>query len=475
MAESRSRAGGHVNWTFGEKITTADLIDMGSMAEQYVGFLAGLLFRDKPNNEERSGFLGNSCLVTVSAGLTMSIAAGVGWYDDEAESDAYAPVVKPIVVPVAVTTTLAAHDATNPRIDLICLAPGTTEEDSQSRNVIDPTSGSVSAQSVDKKVRNFYMLSVTTGTPAASPSAPSTPSGYIAIAQVRVPAVSGAVTITDVRPLLQISEDLVTPPPTEYHEGWVPGTSTELQVTASSPASMVLQVAAGSADVRGTRVQIPAATTVTIGASHASLTRYDLVVVYDTGTVGVYAGTAGSGVPTLPSNAALLATVTVAALATSIGSGAISDDRARQPYTGDYLADLSIPAAKLVKVPCLADVTVGTESGDVINVQIQWTDPDGEALPTGQETVKFKAELVTMEIAQQSSGNYQIAIVTGSRITSTTGIAAGFYASAILQSDSNGYAEIDVTGPAGASKGTFLVLTPLNRVGAVSYVDLPFN
>ena len=127
--------------------------------------------------------------VTASSGMTLSVASGwaaiIGTYQTNmgtymAYNDA------------AATATITTADATNPRIDLVCI----TVNDAA-------YSGSL----------NSVAINVVKGTAAGSPSVPSTPTNSIALAQVAVAA--GATTIssgniTDVRTRAQIVEPTFT-------------------------------------------------------------------------------------------------------------------------------------------------------------------------------------------------------------------------------------------------------------------------
>ena len=127
--------------------------------------------------------------VTASSGMNLSVAAGwaaiLGTYQTNmgtymAYNDA------------AATATITTADATNPRIDLVCI----TVNDAA-------YSGSL----------NSVAINVVKGTAAGSPSVPSTPTNSIALAQVAVAA--GATTIssgniTDVRTRAQIVEPTFT-------------------------------------------------------------------------------------------------------------------------------------------------------------------------------------------------------------------------------------------------------------------------
>lgn len=126
------------------------------------------------------------------------------------------------------------------------------------------------------------------------------------------------------------------------------GTGTDLQVAAQAAPNMSVRVFPGCATIQGTASSLQGAyiytldatTNLTIGAAHASLTRIDLIAVrirdstYDTsgardGGLVVIAGTPGGGAPSLPIDATYwtLASVTIAALDTTIGTGDISDVR----------------------------------------------------------------------------------------------------------------------------------------------------
>lgn len=481
MADPRSRAGGINIQNDYEKILSSDINQRGTIAEQFASFLMSVLLRSEPGNDERTGFVGDGCLVTVSSGLTMQVAAGVGFYDDTAESDAYDMVYKPIVVATAFTSglTLDAHDATNPRIDIICLAPDTVDEDSQSRHVIDPTDGADSSSSVYKRRRNTYAVSVVAGTPAATPAAPSTPAGYVKIAECLVPASSGAVTVTDTRPTLQLTEGLPTPPPTEYHQNWVPGSSTELQVTASSPASMVLHIAAGTADVRGTRVVLRQATTVTVDAANPTNPRIDLVVVYDDGTVDTVAGTADPSptAPADPADGAVLAQIAVAAAASTLNSGTITDARVREPYSGALITDATITPEKMSVTHAIANITVGAEASNIIAVVIAMKDADGNSVT---RSVRCLVELVDDQGAPVASG-YEMTLAVGTRAVSAHSVYSGSATVCadqgwIVDSSALGLIQMTVEDTTtGANRGVWLKVTPFGTPGSPGIADLPFN
>jgi hypothetical protein len=106
------------------------------------------------------------------------------------------------------------------------------------------------------------------------------------------------------------------------------GGATDCQVTVST--GLTLNVAAGTVRVQGWRTAVTAGT-VTLGTAHATLARYDLIVVAKgTGTKSVIAGTASSA-PEFPAYSPttqlLLAAVRVAAATATIVSGNVVDKR----------------------------------------------------------------------------------------------------------------------------------------------------
>ena len=121
----------------------------------------------------------------------------------------------------------------------------TDDDEADNRYFKDPSTGIVSVASVDTR-RIFYgAVTVTKGTAGATPSAPATPAGHIKLAEALVPATAGAVVLTDFRPRLHFGQMATCVPPREYHTNYIPGSGTELQVTATTPPSMVMRVASG--------------------------------------------------------------------------------------------------------------------------------------------------------------------------------------------------------------------------------------
>jgi hypothetical protein len=93
-------------------------------------------------------------------------------------------------------------------------------------------------------------------------------------------------------------------------------------------ANMSVDVAAGTVEVAGTQVAVTGVN-VAVGAAHATLPRFDLVVVTNAGVVSVVAGTASANPcdPAIPASRAVLAEIYVPAAVTSIITSYLVDKR----------------------------------------------------------------------------------------------------------------------------------------------------
>lgn len=99
-------------------------------------------------------------------------------------------------------------------------------------------------------------------------------------------------------------------------------------VTAQGSPDMTLAVASGTVKVGATVVGVTAGN-VTITTAHATNPRFDLVVVNDSGTKSVTAGTAAAApvFPAIPASSVVLAAVYVPANDTTMASNQIVDKR----------------------------------------------------------------------------------------------------------------------------------------------------
>ncbi|MCI0346890.1 MAG: hypothetical protein L0221_15840 [Chloroflexi bacterium] len=523
MAHPRTRPGGHVLWSTGEKITSADLNEVGTMALQslFNGVLARLVQSDV-DGDPIEGFVGDDCLVTVSADLTLDIAAGFGVFYDTTAADEFGTVLKPICVPATFQVTLGARDATNLRVDIVCLAPAITDDQSESRNVKDPSDGSLSTTSVNKRRQLYYASQVVAGTPAASPTAPATPSGYIKLAECRVPATAGAVLIDDFRPRLVFGADVSPDPGADYASNFVPGSSTELSVGETSPASMAVLVQGGEAVILGQRFR-HGRQKLAVTAADATNPRIDLVVANADGTLSVVAGTP-AGSPTAPTAAAdqaNLAQIAVAALQVSVVGANITDTRIRQPVSASQLRDLcvstsklaasavttakiadlgvttakiddlgvtanklasnavtttkitdgNVTGAKLSVMPVIPDLSIGAETANARQVTIQLKDVDGNNV---SRSARLELQVVGPD-GEIFLSEYSITISTGTMVQPTNSIY-GTHAYMVLDTNASGQAVVTVTDLiTGASRSVWLRVVPYGTAGYPALGDCGFN
>lgn len=418
------RPGGRFNAEVGMLLTETDVDRIGSMALQSLLAVLSLMFFDDEQGVPLSGFprdtLGRDhCIVTGTGDLSFSVSTGWGFMFDSAASVAEFGQNRfsPIVRASAYTGSLGAHDATHPRLDRVCIRPSTTADQAASRNVKDPGTGIVSSTSVNQRLRLASDVLVVAGTPAASPTPPATPAGYVAIGEALVPAVSGAATWSDIRPVLELGH-YFRGLPVHAVGNYVPlGNSNELLVTAASPAAMSVYVTRGRAVINGINRFYRAAVypPLTVTAAHASLGRFDLVVARQNGTLDVVAGTPGSGVPpAVPSNAVPLAMITVAPAVTTIVSGNLTDLRPREPFVGTtHLQARSTSHSRLNEQTVKVAVSAGAPSGDTCLLTVTLTYPDGSALPSTDlgaagagEPVQLMAEFYRVTDGTTGSNEY---------------------------------------------------------------------
>jgi hypothetical protein len=126
--------------------------------------------------------------LTSAAGFTMDVSAADGFMFSSAGVTADDSGYQALRWD-AQNLAFAAPDPINPRIDLVVVEPQLETVDLLVRNILtNPTLRTVAATPVFKTQNPNSTLSVVTGTPAASPSAPAVPVGKAAVFEVRIPA-----------------------------------------------------------------------------------------------------------------------------------------------------------------------------------------------------------------------------------------------------------------------------------------------
>lgn len=143
-------------------------------------------------------------LTSYLTGTTVNVAAGIGFQTDSSQVD---PESKKRLLfnAAGVTKTVTAPHATLDRIDLVCIKANLATALTESRRFKD-VSGNVTTISLVTRKDWQADIILVDGTASGSPSAPAVPSGYIAIAKLRIHAVSGlsgSSDVTDLRPIYQ--------------------------------------------------------------------------------------------------------------------------------------------------------------------------------------------------------------------------------------------------------------------------------
>jgi hypothetical protein len=193
----------------GGEITYQDLDKISAAIEKE--FFDRVLYRMLQSKSDRV-FGSDSFAVTRVSSTQVQVAAGLGIQYDNTQVDPE-PMRRPLYLAAAVTKTIDAPDATNPRIDLVCIKHGRADVATASRKYKAPTTGTITDETLTIETDYAATVTLVTGTPAGSPVAPATPSGYIAIAQITVTALTGIAAvgtpITDLRSKLPVGGDIL--------------------------------------------------------------------------------------------------------------------------------------------------------------------------------------------------------------------------------------------------------------------------
>lgn len=168
---------------------------------------SALMTGDQNEAAAADGILGGLQVQGVNNDMRVLVTKGAGFRHD-ATAVAGTPPDSWELLLLAVDThssALSDGDGTHPRIDVISVDPSSAELDSEA--VLNPGSGAGTTPRYTRRGPQLDIV-VTEGTPAASPSAPSTPSGHVKLAEVTIPAGltaggggtgDASVTITDYR------------------------------------------------------------------------------------------------------------------------------------------------------------------------------------------------------------------------------------------------------------------------------------
>lgn len=475
---TRANPGGQVLFAEYELVTHDKLNRVGQIAQQG---LLGLMAEIFANGDWRSGFAGDAFLVSQGSGaLEMDVAPGIGFFSDATVVDLYQPSYKAIALAAEETITLDPHDASNPRIDLIYAAPATDDDDAGARTLWDVGAGAATSGSVDNRRVWTSTIAVVKGTPGATPAVPSLPTGALALARVRVPASTGACTIYDERPRLEVG--------TSWRPAPSPGYATvhvlpddlaryagELAVSVSS--GLVLAVAPGEAWSDGIVGSVRGGTVTCVpDVTHP---RRAKVYIDGTGTIGIVHGVAGSAAiaPVLAAGRVGLATVYIAAAATSVSSGNITDIRVIGPSVGtDNIQPTSVTSAKLSKPVVLPELTITSWTGSgpyTIDVTIDSKDMDGETLADTFTYLVTQCHAGGAPVDPVNSTPHDASVVTGTLVEPTNPASLTTNGGVMVRSNSSGVAKVRFSDASPTRPGYWVRVERLNGPGCVVMGDLP--
>lgn len=154
------------------------------------------LFGDSAPSAGGGGVVGGLVVDNVAGQMQLTVSAGSAFYYDAGVSSPLSPF-KLILHPNSDIVNVTAADATHPRIDVVSIKAPTGTDTEETCLVYEAASGTYATQRGAQPV-----ITVTAGTPASSPSAPSTPAGELKLAEVLIPAAASnlnSATITDSR------------------------------------------------------------------------------------------------------------------------------------------------------------------------------------------------------------------------------------------------------------------------------------
>lgn len=180
-------------WEDGAEVSRTDLNNISAAIER--NFFDRVFLKLLADTED--AFFGDGFLVTRTDADTISIAAGVGFQSDNTKVSPE-PEKRLLFNASAVSRDITAADATNDRIDIVSVKAELVDELTETRKVKALSDGSIADTSVVTQKNWEADIVITDGTPAGSPSAPSTPAGYVKIAEILVTAATGIASAGDI-------------------------------------------------------------------------------------------------------------------------------------------------------------------------------------------------------------------------------------------------------------------------------------
>lgn len=194
-------------WAANEELMSEDINIVSEITYKNYLNLSALLTRVAQTTADQ---VFSGLQTTVTGSLTASVSMGMGvsfsgsyftasgnWgFVANTGTEGFSFVV---TNPIAQSVTFSANtNATDNRIDIIEIAPTRLNDSNATRNFLDSVTDAITPASTPTRYNFSASVIIKQGTPAASPVAPTTDPGYIKLAEVTVPANSGAITQSDV-------------------------------------------------------------------------------------------------------------------------------------------------------------------------------------------------------------------------------------------------------------------------------------
>jgi len=458
--------GGRLALIEGALFSVSDVHAMGDAALRTVMQLLRALYYDETDEVPQSGVFGRAddgsaghLNVTSSGGLAYAVEEGWGLVFDSGATPSTWEIeeYRPVVLATEATGNLAAHEA-QPRIDLIVAEPAWEEDNSQTRNVRNPSDQTITTPSVNTRRKLSATVTVVKGTAAASPVAPSVPAGSILLAECAVPANSGNITVTDRR--LFLRQTTGVPKRGPY----------VVRGAAPTKAGNDIEIDPGVVEVAGVQYWF-AGDTITPDVDEGAGNTVSFVVTIDSsGSANVTRDIGGTGdppvVPTVPADEALVCwgygnSATLTEIEDWRGGPVGPGELSAQAVEAVNIAEDAVEHSKIAD-----DTFTRTIAGVAFvpdNTTDPWTYTDGHARSTysgGGTSYTWLADLgaalpdgatiLSVEVYYHSTGNASSVGVSLERcsLTSTTPV--------VIDSDTD-------TPPTGPDEGS-IALTGLSTV-----------
>lgn len=463
MTAPYAQQGGSFNAHEGMLNAAQDVAKIGGMSQMNLLHMLAVLFHDADRDQPREGFIGDGFLPEAGSGaLDLNVQAGIGFQWDGTFSNPFGADYKPVVLPAVQTHTFVRPGtSTHARIDVLSAQAGIVEDQPGVRQHKDVSTGMRSTKTFDLRALWSTSVTITEGTPATSPVAPSTPAGHIKIGEVYIPSSSsgGSIIIRDHRQRIShLGSNFSNDPGQDYQADWVPGSGSELATTPD--VGLAVQVEGGAAVLGGQRNYYG---TTVLGLAAAPTTsglhRWDAVWVQGDGTMGVEQGSNTVSTinlyPTPPSGSMAVAYVNVAYGASTLSSGDITDLRVRQPYSGELLRDRTVAVEKLEEQTGYFDVSMITSGSGYVEYALQLRDLAGNALAREQY----------VEVVLLDGDMEQMDPLADARVDSATSPKGSFVSTSaksrvLLLTDTDGRVDVRIQRVAGSTISVLMRMGP---------------